>query len=66
MRKGGIVTVYFETSNLELSAKARANDDGAMNETIRVVNIRSNKVIEAVVRGPTTVLVPNGARVVAN
>lgn len=58
VRKGGIVTIYYVTGNLRLTAKARAGEDGAMDETIRVVNVRSNKTIEAVVRGPTSVVIP--------
>jgi flagella basal body P-ring formation protein FlgA len=66
VRKGNLVTVYFETSNLLLSAKARANDDGALNQTIRVVNVRSKKEIEAVVRSATSVYIPNGMPVATN
>ena len=58
VRKGGIVTMFFETKNLQLTVKARATEDGAMNDTIRVVNVRSNKVVEAVVAGPTKVVIP--------
>ena len=39
VRKGSLVTVYFETKNLLLTAKARASEDGALNDTIRVVNL---------------------------
>ncbi|MEX2454574.1 MAG: flagellar basal body P-ring formation chaperone FlgA, partial [Rhodospirillaceae bacterium] len=64
--KGSLVTMYFETGQLMLTAKARASDDGAMNDTIRVVNITSKRTVEAVVRGPTAVMVPNGMRFPAN
>lgn len=58
VRKGAIVTILYQIANLELTAKARASEDGAFNDTIRVVNIRSNRTIEAVVRGPGTVVIP--------
>ena len=58
IRKGSLVTIYLETANLRLTAKARASQDGAMNETIRVVNVRSKKTVEAVVRGPSKVAIP--------
>ena len=58
VRKGAIVTIYLETANLRLTAKARATEEGAMNDTIRVVNVRSKKVVEAVVRGPSKVVIP--------
>lgn len=63
VRKGGVVTIYYVTGNLRLTAKARAGEDGAMDETIRVVNVRSNKTIEAVVRGPTSVVIPTDVSV---
>lgn len=66
VRKGSLVTVYFETANLLLTAKAKASDDGALNDTIRVVNVRSKKEIEAIVRGPTSVYIPNGMPVATN
>lgn len=58
VRKGSLVTIHLETPNLRLTAKARASEDGAMNDTIRVVNVRSKKTVEAVVRGPSTVAIP--------
>lgn len=58
VRKGSLVTIHLETANLRLTAKARASEDGALNETIRVVNVRSKKTVEAVVRGPSKVIVP--------
>ncbi len=66
VRKGSLVTVYFETANLLLSAKARASDDGALNDTIRVVNVRSKKEIEAIVRNATAVFIPNGMPAATN
>lgn len=58
IRKGAIVTIVYKIANLELTAKARANEDGAYNDTIRVVNIRSKRTIEAIVRSPTQVVIP--------
>lgn len=57
--KGDLVTIYFETRNLRLTAKARAMDDGAVDQTIRLVNITSKKTIEGVVRGPSAVVIPH-------
>ena len=58
IRKGALVTIYLETDNLRLTAKARASEDGALNDTIQVVNVRSKKVVEAIVRSPTKVVIP--------
>lgn len=58
VRKGSLVTIHLETANLRLTAKARASEDGALNETIRVVNVRSKKTVEAIVRSPSKVVIP--------
>lgn len=58
VRKGNLVTVLFRTRGLRLTAKARASEDGAINDTIRVVNLRSNRSIDVVVHGPSTVIIP--------
>lgn len=58
VRKGSLVTIHLETSNLRLTAKARASEDGALNQTIRVVNVRSRKTVEAIVRSPSKVVIP--------
>lgn len=58
VRKGALVTIHLVTSNLRLTAKARASEDGALNETIRVVNVRSRKTVEAIVRSPSRVVIP--------
>jgi len=58
IRKGSLVTIYLETSNLRLTAKARASEDGALNDTIRVVNVRSKRTVEAIVRSPSKVVIP--------
>lgn len=63
VRKGSLVTIQLETSNLRLTAKARASEDGALNQTIRVVNVRSRKTVEAIVRSPSTVIIPTESMV---
>ena len=58
VHKGSLVTIYLETGNLRLTAKARASEDGALNDTIRVVNVRSKRTIEAIVHSPSKVVIP--------
>jgi flagellar basal body P-ring formation protein FlgA len=58
VRKGALVTIQLETLNLRLTVKARASEDGALNDTIRVVNVRSKKTVEAIVRSPSKVVIP--------
>jgi len=50
--KGSLVTVTVRRPNMVLTARGRAKEDGARGEVIRVVNLNSKKIIEAVVSGP--------------
>lgn len=51
------VTIILQAGNLQLSAQGRATEDGARGDTIRVINVQSNRTIEAVVIGSDTVAV---------
>ena len=51
------VNIVLQAGNLQLSSQGRAVEDGARGDTIRVVNVQSNRTIEAVVIGPDTVAV---------
>jgi flagella basal body P-ring formation protein FlgA len=55
--RGAGVTIVLQTGNLQLSAQGRATEDGARGDAIRVVNLQSNRTVEAVVVGPDTVAV---------
>jgi flagella basal body P-ring formation protein FlgA len=56
--KGAVVTLYFQTPRLLVTAKGRANQDGAIGDTVAVVNIQSSKTVEGVVTGPDQVQIP--------
>jgi flagella basal body P-ring formation protein FlgA len=56
--KGSTVDLIVQTSNMILTAKARAIEDGSLGESIRVVNTRSEKTVVGVVEGPNRVVVP--------
>jgi len=62
------VSMVYEAQNLTLIARGRATQDGAIGETIRVVNVQSNRVIDAVVAGPGLVKIvrPGQAQLVNN
>lgn len=49
--RGDIITMIFREGPLKLTAKARALEHGTKGDIIRVVNINSNKTIDALVRG---------------
>jgi len=66
--KNSIVTVQLRSPGMLLTARAKAVANGAMGETIRVVNTSSNRTLDAVVIGPGTVAIGGGhpPRVAAN
>ncbi|MDX1922769.1 MAG: flagellar basal body P-ring formation chaperone FlgA [Alphaproteobacteria bacterium] len=49
--KGAIITIAVETPNMTLSTQGRAMADGAMGDTIQVINTQSNRAVDAVVVG---------------
>ena len=53
--KGSIVTMGLSAGVMALTAQGKALDEGSIGDIIRVINIRSNKVIEAKVSGPNRV-----------
>jgi flagella basal body P-ring formation protein FlgA len=50
--KNSSVSMIFETANMTLLARGRALQDGAVGDTIRVINTQSNRTIDAVVAAP--------------
>lgn len=52
IRRGETVTLLYAAPGLQISARARANEDGAVGQSIRLVNLTSNRTIDAVVTGP--------------
>jgi flagella basal body P-ring formation protein FlgA len=59
--KGALVDLIVQMPNMVLTAKVRAAEDGALGETVRVVNVRSDKTVIGIVEGPGRVIVPTPA-----
>jgi flagellar basal body P-ring formation protein FlgA len=57
VEKGALVTMIVQTPFMTLSTQGRALDEGAMGDTIRVMNARSRKVVEAQVTKSDTVMI---------
>ncbi len=49
IHKGDLIQLKVDTPTLEITLRAKANADGAVGETIQVMNVESKKMIEAVV-----------------
>jgi len=55
--KGSLVTMILKTRNMILTSKGRAIENGAIGDTVKIMNTRSKTVIEAVVAGANRVTV---------
>jgi len=52
VRRGEMVTLVFQTPGITLSTRARALEDAAVGQSVRLVNLSSNRTIDAVVTAP--------------
>ncbi len=52
VRRGDTVTIVVQAPGVTLSSRARALEDGAVGQTVRFLNLTSNRTIEASVTGP--------------
>ncbi|MBY0563437.1 MAG: flagella basal body P-ring formation protein FlgA [Hyphomonadaceae bacterium] len=52
IRRGELVSLSYEAPGMMLTMRARALEDGAVGQTVRLVNTASNRTIDAVVTGP--------------
>ena len=52
VRRGESVLLLFEAPGMRITTNARAMDDGAVGDVIRLVNVSSNRTVNAVVTGP--------------
>lgn len=55
--KGSLVTLALQTPTMQLTVQGKAMQNGAIGETIRVLNTTSNRTLEGVVVSPTEVAV---------
>ncbi len=62
----GLVTILYKRPRMTLTAKGRAMQDGADGDVIRISNVQSNTVIEAVVVGRHMVAVTAQDRTLTN
>ncbi|HYD86938.1 MAG TPA: flagellar basal body P-ring formation chaperone FlgA [Vitreimonas sp.] len=52
VRRGESVTLVYEAPGMSLTMRARALEDGAVGQSVRLLNTSSNRTIDAVVTGP--------------
>jgi flagella basal body P-ring formation protein FlgA len=56
--KGALVTMRLSKANLQLSAQGRALSNGGKGDLIRIQNLSSNRIVEAIVDATDSVIVP--------
>ncbi len=66
VRKGSLVIITLRQGNMSLTAQGKALDNGALGDTVRVVNVQSKQTIEATVSGSDRVSVTPVSRQPAN
>jgi hypothetical protein len=52
VRRGDAVTLLYQAPGVSLSMRARALEDGAVGQSVRLLNTSSNRTVEGVVTGP--------------
>lgn len=57
VEKNQLVTVTYASRGISLSMRGRAQSNGAMGETIRVLNPQSKRMLEGIVSGPAQVTI---------
>ncbi|HVJ41286.1 MAG TPA: flagellar basal body P-ring formation chaperone FlgA [Dongiaceae bacterium] len=61
VHKNDLITIAVQTSNMSLTVRGKAMEDGAIGQTIRVVNVNTKKQLLGVVKDAATVLIqPTG------
>lgn len=52
IRRGDAVTLVYQAPGITLSVRTRAAQDGAIGQSIRLINLTSNRQVDATVTGP--------------
>ncbi|MDD3287806.1 MAG: flagellar basal body P-ring formation chaperone FlgA [Alphaproteobacteria bacterium] len=59
--RGSLVLMKVETPFMQISTQGKSLQDGSMGDTVRVTNVKSNRVIEGVVVSPGVIKVEVGS-----
>ena len=66
VQRNGIVSIQFKTKGLTLSARGRALSEGAIGDTVTVLNAQSKRTLQAIVEAPGLVIVGGGIGQIAS
>lgn len=59
VRKGDLVTLSVHTRFMLLQTNGQALEDGALNEVVRILNLKSKKTVQGVVSGEGEIRIPH-------
>lgn len=51
VRRGEMITLVFVAPGLQLTTRARAQENGAVGQTIRAINLQSNRQVDVLITG---------------
>lgn len=57
IKKNASVVILLKVPNMTISMKGRAEEDGSLGDTVRIMNTKSQRIIDAVILSPNTVRV---------
>ncbi len=57
VKRGGLVSMIYQTKFMRISARGKAKQNGSRGQAVRVENIGSKKVVEGVITGPGEITV---------
>ncbi len=66
VQKNSLITIMVQSSQMNLSMRGKAMEDGAIGQSIRVMNTTSHKQLVGVVKDAATVVIPMPAAVAMN
>lgn len=66
VHKNSLITIAVQTADMSLTVRGKALDDGAVGQSIRVVNVNTNKQLVGVVKDAATVVIPSTAPLALN
>lgn len=66
VKRNALVTIVLKVNNMSLTAQGRSMDSGALDDTVRIKNSQSGKVVDAIVVGDGKVAVQMATQVAVN
>ena len=65
MQRNEAVTIFYEVPGIMLTVRGKALEAGAVGDMVSVLNIQSNRTVQATVTGPGRVTIAAAAPLVA-